>query len=319
MQVIEHFTCEAANLLDTFEDDMTEPEWRANGDAEARQRHLIELQSALDAEGRSLSNYEITAPPAQPPDEPLVQPHFVNGSIHLNPDQQAPFDAAAAHLERDNPEGALLMHLEGEPGGGKTTFLNCLLNHARSRGRVCLPAAFPAKVARKFRGGQTAHYWLGMNSSKPGFEVTLGVAAPDDFSAGVTPAHRRRGARLLAAGLLFIDQITMMRAEQLDALVRLLLRIGFVGAAPACNLFMHTLGNLLRPCCSPVCNLQCLQCLQCPQCPRRAPAATCSFPAASLRRAARPGITQKAYCRRLHHRRQLRAAWARARRHPRGR
>jgi hypothetical protein len=94
--------------------------------------------------------------------------------------------------------------------------------HARPLSRLCLPAAFPAKVARKFPGAQTAHFWLGLAPSTVGEAVTLHVEAPGPDPTTDSKAQRI-GRRLRDARLIFVDEVTMMRADELDAIVAKLL------------------------------------------------------------------------------------------------
>jgi hypothetical protein len=97
---------------------------------------------------------------------------------NLQPDQQAVFATVASHLQLDMPDSPLYVHVEGEPGGGKSYLLNVLLSYSRSIGRLTLPAAFPAKVARKFPGGQTTHHWFALSPSRVGDRVEVCAKCP---------------------------------------------------------------------------------------------------------------------------------------------
>jgi hypothetical protein len=97
---------------------------------------------------------------------------------HLQLDQQIIFDVVAKHLRQPAPRTSLFVHVEGEPGGGKSYLLNALLAFCQSIGHIALPSAFPAKVARKFRGGQTAHHWFGLTPSRVGDKVDVRAEKP---------------------------------------------------------------------------------------------------------------------------------------------
>ena len=249
MQVIQAFTCEVPKLLDDFLEHLVEPAWP---EADKRRLVLEHLQRSLRAENRELHEYGIEDDLEEPLlDEPPVDVAMLDAADHLYDDQQRLYDAACKHLDLAEPQQPMLMHAEGEPGAGKSLVLNALLNYARSCRHRCLPAAFPAKVARKFKGGQTAHFHLGLSCADAGEEIQVEVADPDDASK--SKRARERGALIRAARLVFIDEITMMRGEQLDAIVEMLMWIGFRGvrcAAVACpgNLraMMHAAAALCR-------------------------------------------------------------------------
>jgi hypothetical protein len=91
-----------------------------------------------------------------------------------------------------------------------------------------MPAAFPAKVARKFPGGQTAQFWLGLAPSNIGGVVTL-HAEPPGTDHLTDNKQQRIGRRLRDASLIFVDEVTMMRADELDAIVTKLHELSFRG------------------------------------------------------------------------------------------
>jgi hypothetical protein len=120
------------------------------------------------------------------------------------------------------------VHVEGEPGGGKSFLLHTLLLRARAMGCSCLPSVFPAKVARKFPGGQTAHFWLALCLSTLGEDIKLHAKIPSTSSSSDTK-QQAAGRRLREANLIFVDEVTMMRAAELDAVVAKLDELCFRG------------------------------------------------------------------------------------------
>ena len=130
--------------------------------------------------------------------------------------------------------------LHGRPGGGKSFVLNIILDAARNAGHACVPCAYPTKVAVALKGGNTVHFQLGLPRSEPNEPIEINMAAPDSESA--SKAARERGALVRRARFVFVDDMMMMRAEQLDALVALIQALGFVGAAPT-----HDIAILLPP------------------------------------------------------------------------
>jgi hypothetical protein len=70
--------------------------------------------------------------------------------------------------------------VEGEPGGGKTYLLNVLLSYSRHIGRLTLPAAFPAKVARKLPRGQTAYHSFALSPHRVGDREEVLAKRPSD-------------------------------------------------------------------------------------------------------------------------------------------
>jgi hypothetical protein len=234
MQVMKNFQCNPPDLLAIFLHHLIEADWQGPDAA----IHVIrDLHQRLQAENRSIAEFEFNIPPTIPNNDHDVYvnstaaraPHaFDVEQANLQPDQQAVFDTVASHLELDMPNRPLYVHVEGEPGGGKTYLLNVLLSYSRSIGRLTLPAAFPAKVARKFPGGQTAHHWFALSPSRVGDHVGVRAKRPSDTPERDTQPQRV-GRQLQQARLIFIDEITMMRADELDALVQKLDELSFTG------------------------------------------------------------------------------------------
>jgi hypothetical protein len=224
LMVIKHFKCDPEALLYTFLDNLLEIEWQG---AAARDHIIADLHHRLLAEQSSIADFGLEPPPE---DRSSAEPMRTTCSPPscLEPDQRAIFDFVTEHLAAESPPACALVHVEGEPGGGKSFLLEVILSHARSIPRPCLPAAFPAKVARKFPGGQTAHFWLGLAPSNAGDDVTLHAECPSSDSAYDTK-QQHVGRRLRDARLIFVDEVTMMRADELDAVVAKLHELSFRG------------------------------------------------------------------------------------------
>ena len=68
MQVIKLFTCDVAELLDFFADDMYEPCWSLK-DGERRKQVLQSLERTMRSEKQSLAQYELHVLDMPPPDD----------------------------------------------------------------------------------------------------------------------------------------------------------------------------------------------------------------------------------------------------------
>jgi hypothetical protein len=125
---MKNFQCNPPDLLATFLDHLNE-----GPDAAI---HVIrDLHHRLQAENRSIAEFEFDVPPTDP-----VNDHDVNSTTtraprvfdiehaNLQPDQQAVFAKVASHLQLDMPDSPLYVHAEGEPGSGKSYLLNVLLS-----------------------------------------------------------------------------------------------------------------------------------------------------------------------------------------------
>ena len=229
MQIINVFTCDVAELLDFFADEMYEPSWSLE-EGERRKQLLQSLESTMRSENQSLTQHELHVPDMPPPDELPATPDWRERLALASEDQLVVIDVCLKHLELPEPDAPELLALHGRPGGGKSFVLNIILDAARDAGHACVPCAYPTKVAVTFKGGNTVHFQLGLPRSEPNEPIEINMAAPDSESA--SRAARERGALVRRARFIFIDEMTMMRAEQLDALVALIQALGFVGAAP---------------------------------------------------------------------------------------
>jgi hypothetical protein len=220
--IIGVFPCDVPNFIDTYLDHLAEPEWSDN----PRQRVLADLERRLQNRGKSLADYNMEPPVLPDPDELLVDPSFLPENVQMQHDQQLVFDRVMRHL--DNATGAaarpLFLHVEGEPGGGKSFLINVILNHLRNKGLKATASAFPAKVARMYEGGQTIHHFFKFVSEEPGVPIVLDVEPPDGTSRA-----SERGRVLFESAIISMDEITMMRKDELDAIVDKLDEIGFVG------------------------------------------------------------------------------------------
>lgn len=226
MQIILAFECDFSSLLVEFLECMVEPEWMALPQEQRQQCVYTDLERRLQADNKSLASYGVPVPPMPLADEPAVDARFLPDNVKLNPSQQELFDIIAAHL-REDPGKPLFLHVEGEPGSGKSFVINVCLNHARAIPVRALAAAFPAKVATRFAGGQTIHYWTGLRPSRWGEDIEVGVDVP--APNGAHNERQRRGQRLRDAMLFTADEITMMRSDELDAIVAALDKVNFRG------------------------------------------------------------------------------------------
>lgn len=200
--------------------------------ADAPRWHLLQdLHRRLAASGGSLAEYGFAPEELRPPD-PLLPPpdeRWLRDDVELAADQRAIYERAMAHVRQDAPSAPLFLHVEGEAGGGKTFTLQRLLAEARAMGRIVLPAAFPAKVSRKFRGGQTLHFWFKLKPTSAGEAVELRLETPSADPASDSQAQA--AARIVQrARLVFIDEATMMRADELDAVCQKVVELDFRGA-----------------------------------------------------------------------------------------
>ena len=227
-QVIKVFTCDVAELLDYFADEMYEPSWDVEQDAR-RQQLLQSLEHTLRSENSSLAQYEVHAPNIEPLDELPAAVGWRERLEQASADQRAVIDLCLAHLALPEPDAPELLALHGRPGGGKSFALNIILDAARDAGHTCVPCAYPTKVAVTFAGGNTVHFQLGLPRTEANEPIEINMAAPENVSAN--RVARERGALIRRARFIFIDEMTMMRAEQLEALIKLILRMGFVGDA----------------------------------------------------------------------------------------
>ena len=67
-QVIQVFSCDVAELLDYFAEEMYEPSWGVEED-ERRRCLLQSLERTLRSENSSLTRHEVHVPDVEPPDE----------------------------------------------------------------------------------------------------------------------------------------------------------------------------------------------------------------------------------------------------------
>jgi PIF1-like helicase len=194
---------------------------------ERRLRIVCDLHRRLRSQNKSVCDYGLPEPELDEPALLLPILEHLPPHMQLTRDQQAVFDTVAAHLDDEAPEEPMLVHIEGEAGGSKSTVLRALLAYARSKRRMALPAAFPAKVANTFQGGQTAHCWTGLTPSKAGAEFQFKLQTPG--AGSLQSGFQRRAHQLQTACLIFIDEITMMRRDELDAIVDKLDTLHFCG------------------------------------------------------------------------------------------
>lgn len=228
LAVLGAFECDANRLIDDFFDHFIELDWKHETRERCRHLLLLDLQRRLHAQNQSLSDYGL--PEQHLPDEPppTIDARYLPANVTLLPDQRDVFDVVNRHLQLQHPDAPLFLHVEGEAGGGKSFELNVLLNHARNLERATIAGAFPAKVALQFAGGQTLHYWFGLRPSNPGEDIIVDAYMPPLPPALPTRAQAR-GKILREARLIFGDEITMMRSDELDALVDKLDELGFRG------------------------------------------------------------------------------------------
>ena len=120
LECLEAFTCDATELIHTFLDDLSEPEWTAEGLDRQLAAVLADLQTRLAEKGRSLADYGMDEPELIPQLPPTVDPPYLPANVQLAPGQQTLFDRMDGHLQQESPARSDFVHIEGEAGGGKT-------------------------------------------------------------------------------------------------------------------------------------------------------------------------------------------------------
>jgi hypothetical protein len=118
-------------LLDTFLEDLTEAEWVG---ADAHTKVVADLHRRLLAQQSSVAKYGFDVPVmgAADPTYHIPAAADVPDGSALQQDQRAVFDHVTQHLSQATPQASAFVHVEGEPGGGKSFLLTTLLStHVR--------------------------------------------------------------------------------------------------------------------------------------------------------------------------------------------
>lgn len=137
-------------------------------------------------------------------------------TIRVDPDNPA-FRHAVSFVNQTNR----LIYLTGRAGTGKTTFLRYIRQHSHKK----MVVAAPTGVAAMNAGGMTLHslFWLPFGLFVPQHLQ----AFPEDMDVAVYDRRRlfgkvrlttRRRAMLSEIELLVIDEVSMVRADTLDAI-----------------------------------------------------------------------------------------------------
>ena len=113
-------------------------------------------------------------------------------------------------------------------GSGKTFTANVAAHTLRHHGRKVVCSAFTAKAACNYAGGVTCHaaFLLKRTDFREKAETTLRRPKQGER---LRPKERLALARIEDAELVVIDESTMMRAGELDAVVPALRAVGFKG------------------------------------------------------------------------------------------
>ena len=122
-----------------------------------------------------------------------------------------------------------VIRVEADAGSGKTFLATVAANHQRDLDHVVVETAFTAKAASNYTGGTTSHYAFRLSVSRiDGDPPVVRLVSPRGASTSKSE-DLRASMRLQRASLVIIDEITMMRAAELDAIVDKLGDIEFTG------------------------------------------------------------------------------------------
>lgn len=139
--------------------------------------------------------------------------------------QRAAFDAVLAHVDRAADAQEIgFFRIEAEAGAGKTFLANALTAAVRAAGGRVVCSAYTAKAATNYADGTTCHRTFNLNVTTPSQKPVTELARSGCGKAG------RAGARLARAALVIVDEVTMMKASELDAIVAGLRSVRFAGA-----------------------------------------------------------------------------------------
>lgn len=188
----------------------------------------------LRAMGVSLETYSSDAHAIAYPDpqdlptcpEPTPDDRYADKKDSLNDLQIKIFKDVTewAEMPRGQRDGLRVFRVEADAGAGKTFTANIVTNFLRARGHRVMCSAYTAKAATNYRGGSTCHRVFNLNVCAEG-EVPKA-----DLCASGCSKPGKAGALIYAADVVIVDEITMMRASELDAIVDALQRLQFTGA-----------------------------------------------------------------------------------------
>lgn len=192
-----------------------------------------DLQARLNANGGNLAIFgpdavslaasAPTLPPVPLPSPPPCR-DILPADASLNAEQSVIFDDVYTLVQAYPLDTPRLVHLEAQAGAGKTFLCKHLANATRALhpdGVVC--TAFTAKAARNYANGQTCHRALTLQVSEPHEEPTLKI-----LKTGAEGAAAAR-TRLAHSVLIIMDEISMMRCGEFDAVWDALKVVGFRG------------------------------------------------------------------------------------------
>ena len=149
--VIKVFTCDVAELLDYFADEMYEPWWGVEED-ERRQQLLQSLEQPLRSENSSLALSEVHVPEIELLDELPATAGWRERLEQASADQRAVIDLCLAHVALPEPDAPDLLALHGARAAATCSrSTSSWTRRATPTTRACRP---PDSCARDRSGGR---------------------------------------------------------------------------------------------------------------------------------------------------------------------
>jgi hypothetical protein len=197
-----------------------------------RPKRMQDLNQRVEACGELITNIEEEVQAAMIPVHPILmekqqapEMDILPEGARLNDEQRTFFNQVHDCVKGHPLPNPRLFHLDVQAGAGKTFLCEYLANAPRvicPQGVIC--TAFTAKAARNYVGGQTCHCAFTLNVTEPEERPTLKILED--------PKNRMHASRtcLRDASLIIMDEISMMRAAEFDAIWDGLKRIGFQGS-----------------------------------------------------------------------------------------
>jgi hypothetical protein len=205
--------------------------FKKHPDMQDLQQRLLQMNRSLIEYGDDLKAALQTADVAL--SDVHIPKRYCPDNVTLDNQQQEIFDLAMQHIEnRKDIQSPLTIHVEANAGTGKTFLALVIAAACQQRRDTFLLSAYTAKAASHFPGGHTCHFTFHLNVTditkrpqtrllRPG---TRQSCASDDLRASI---------RIRDAALIVVDEISMLRAGELDAIYTSISDIGFIGCPSA--------------------------------------------------------------------------------------